>query len=396
MKRLFLVLILFLFVQSVVACDKRPEVKILAPGEYMTEETIKAFSKKHGIKVVIDEFASNEEAITFIKSGAEYDLILPSEYALEQLIVENPEYLKKVDWNKITTFNKETDLSNGLDELLNNLKVDSGFDLLEYGVPYFWGSVGLLYNSEVVAPEDVQQGWELLRMGDKYNVAFYDSSRDALMTALVTLGYSMNTNNEEEVNAAKAWIEVGAKKGVGYLTDDIFDEIPNKNYDVAMAYSGDAAEIIYRVYDEEIDLQLDFVTPEVGTNIWIDFLAIHSSANEENVYKFLNHILSYDGALENTRSLFYASPREDVRQGQIRTASTERIKELYTIDFREQDEIFRFDPVSKELIDNAWNSIGVRRQGKPINLSTIIITVVGGVLVVGVIATFIIVRRKRR
>ncbi|NMA05826.1 MAG: extracellular solute-binding protein [Acholeplasmataceae bacterium] len=174
MKRLFLVLILFLFVQSVVACDKRPEVKILAPGEYMTEETIKAFSKKHGIKVVIDEFASNEEAITFIKSGAEYDLILPSEYALEQLIVENPEYLKKVDWNKITTFNKETDLSNGLDELLNNLKVDSGFDLLEYGVPYFWGSVGLLYNSEVVAPEDVQQGWELLRMGDKYNVAFYD------------------------------------------------------------------------------------------------------------------------------------------------------------------------------------------------------------------------------
>ena len=96
MKRLFLVLILFLFVQSVVACDKRPEVKILAPGEYMTEETIKAFSKKHGIKVVIDEFASNEEAITFIKSGAEYDLILPSEYVLEQLIVENQNILKRL------------------------------------------------------------------------------------------------------------------------------------------------------------------------------------------------------------------------------------------------------------------------------------------------------------
>lgn len=251
MKRIFLVLLLVLFVPFVVACDERPQIKILMPGEYITPETIEAFTEEHGIRVRVDEFASNEEALTFIKSGEEYDLVLPSEYAMEQLMVENPNYIQKVNWNRITTFNKDTDLAHGLDTLINDLKMTKGLDLLEYGVPYFWGSVGLLYNKNVVSAADAAQGWELLRMGDKYNVAFYDSSRDALMAPLMTLGYSMNSSNATEINEAKAWIEVAAKKkNVGYLTDNIFDEVPNGNYDIAMAYSGDAAEIMNIVYEE--------------------------------------------------------------------------------------------------------------------------------------------------
>ncbi|MGI6787848.1 MAG: extracellular solute-binding protein [Acholeplasmataceae bacterium] len=396
MKRIFLVLLLVLFVPFVVACDERPQIKILMPGEYITPETIEAFTEEHGIRVRVDEFASNEEALTFIKSGEEYDLVLPSEYAMEQLMVENPNYIQKVDWNRITTFNKDTDLAHGLDTLINDLKMTKGLDLLEYGVPYFWGSVGLLYNKNVVSAADAAQGWELLRMGDKYNVAFYDSSRDALMAPLMTLGYSMNSSNATEINEAKAWIEVAAKKkNVGYLTDNIFDEVPNGNYDIAMAYSGDAAEIMNIVYEEEVNLDLDFLIPDAGTNIFVDFLVIHSSADLDNTYKFLNHIISYDGALKNTINLFYISPREDVRQQQINSANTERIKELFTINFRPQDDIFRFNPESKALIDDAWNSLGVSRQGGEI--STIgIIAIFGAIVVVGAVSAVLIIRRKRR
>lgn len=366
-KKVLLLLLLLLIVPSVVACDKRPKIRILAPGEYMSEQTIELFEKTHGIRVDIEEFASNEEAITFLKRGLVYDLIMPSDYALEQLIVDHPDMIEKLDWSQITGFNHETDLSSGLKELLNKIETDSNLDLLEYGAPYFWGSVGILYNEDVVSAADVVQGWEMLRMGDKYKVAFYDSSRDALMAALTTLGFSMNTNVETEVNAAEQWISEaitstgGVKKNVGYVTDNIFDDIPSKVYDLAMAYTGDAAEIMNQMIEEETDLNLGFVMPEVGTNIWVDFLVVHAQGNKEFAYKFLNHIMSYEGAKANTEGIFYISPREDVRLTQVENAKSQDIKNLFIINFRPQDDMFRYDPKSKELIDAAWTRLGVNR-----------------------------------
>lgn len=360
MKKLLLFVFALLLIPSIAACDSRPVLKILAPGEYMSDEVRASFTKEHGIRVRIDEFASNEEALTFIKSNKVYDLILPSDYALEQLIVENQGYIEPIDWTKITTFNKDTDLSDGLDDLLAKLQTDN--DLLKYGVPYFWGSVGIIYNKDVVEEADLALGWDLLRQGDKYKVAFYDSSRDALMAGLVSLGYSMNSNVKAEIDEAEAWLKVGTtKRNVGFITDNIFDDIPNKTYDLAMAYTGDAAEIIERMNEEKENINLDFFIPEQGSNIWVDFLAVHSKGNQEYAYLFLNHIMSFDGANENSKAVYYISPREDVRLKQIERSLTTEAAHLFEIKMRENDDIFRFDPESKKLIDDAWNRLGVNR-----------------------------------
>src|SRR5690554_7031963 len=77
------------------------------------------------------------------------------------------------------------------------------------------------------------------------------------------------------------------KANVGYVTDNIFDDIPSKRYNLAMAYTGDAAEIIEQMHEEEEDINLDFFIPEEGSNVWVDFLAIHSKGNEEYAYLFL-------------------------------------------------------------------------------------------------------------
>lgn len=360
MRKIIVFILTLLLIPSLIACDDRPVLRILAPGEYMSKEVRDSFTQEYGIRVRIDEFDSNEAALTFIKSNRVYDLILPSDYALEQLITEDQGYIKEIDWQKITTFDKESDLADGLDDILNKLKEDSDLDLLKYGVPYFWGSIGILYNADVVSEADLT-GWDLLQKGDDYKVAFYDSSRDALMTGLVSLGYSMNSNVESEIREAEAWIRVATDKNVGYLTDDIFDYMPDGTYDLAMAYTGDAAEIINRTVVEKEDINLDFFIPEQGSNIWADFLVIHSKGNEEYAYQFLNHILSFEGATQNTSDVFYISPREDVRLLQIENALTDNIKELYQVVFRENDEIFRFDPKSKQLIDDAWNRIGTAR-----------------------------------
>ena len=360
MKKLFLLVFTLLLIPSLAACDNRPVLKILAPGEYMSTEIRKSFTKEHGIRVRIDEFESNEEALTFIKSNKNYDLILPSDYALEQLIVENQGYILPIDWSKITTFNKDTDLADGLDDILAKLSEEN--DLLKYGVPYFWGSVGILYDKDVVEEADLALGWDLLRQGDKYKVAFYDSSRDALMSGLVSLGYSINSNVASEINEAEEWLREGMNKAnVGYVTDNIFDDIPSKRYNLAMAYTGDAAEIIEQMHEEEEDINLDFFIPEEGSNVWVDFLAIHSKGNEEYAYLFLNHIMSKQGATENSNEVYYISPREDVRLEQIERANTEEAKKLFTIVFSDKYDIFRYDPESKRLIDEAWNKLGVNR-----------------------------------
>lgn len=361
-RKLLLFVLALLLIPTLMACDQRPTIRILAPGEYMSKKFMSSFTKEHGIRISIQEFASNEEALTFIKSDKVYDLILPSDYALEQLIVEDQGYIKKVDWSKITTFDKEKDLSDGLDDILDKLKTEANVDLLEYGVPYFWGSVGILYYSNKVSEEHVNLGWDLLRQGDKYNVAFYDSSRDGLMAGLISLGYSMNSNVASEIEEATEWLKVGtSKENVGYVTDNVFDDIPSGVYDLAMVYTGDAAEIMEQMIEEEDNYDLKFTKPIEGSNIWVDFMVLHSKGNEEYAYLFLNHLMSYQGSLDNTDAVYYISPREDVRLKQIDKASTDAIKELFQITLGEKDDIFRFDPVSKKLIDDAWNSIGVRR-----------------------------------
>ncbi len=269
------------------------EVQIFLPGEYISDEVIRNFEKETSIKVSITTFDSNESMYTKLLGGTVYDIIIPSDYMIERLISEK--MIQKIDKSKITNMDQ-------LYPQVLNMDFDPNND---YSIPYFWGNVGICYDSTLIDPNDVEtQGWNVLR-NTKYKgmIYMYDSIRDSFMMAEKALGYSMNTDNPDELNAAYEWlIDIAKNMEPAYVTDEAIDGLANGEKAMGMMYSGDAAYI--NVENEN----MAYWAPIEGTNYFVDAMVIHKDAkNVENAYKFMNYIIDYDPQMENSIFVGYSS-----------------------------------------------------------------------------------------
>ena len=267
-------------------------LRVFNAGEYINTDLIPQFEEEYSCSVVYETFDSNESMYTKLQSGAEYDILIPSDYMIEKLLEE--EYLQKIDWSQIP--NKD-----GLNpDLLKNSYDPNG----EYGVPYYWGTVGILYDTTVIDEADLEEGWELLR-NEKYagNIYMYDSERDSFMVALKALGYSMNTTDTKELDAAYEWlIEQTTTMKPVYVGDDVIDNMISGNKAMAVVYSGDAAYII----DENPDMA--FFVPDQGTNVWTDAMVItNDCTNTKLAHAFMNFLCDADVAIDNTDYIGYDS-----------------------------------------------------------------------------------------
>lgn len=272
--------------------SSRPVLRVFNSGEYVDPQLIDRFEKENNCDVVYETFDSNETMYTKIQSGAEYDVIIPSDYMVERLISED--YLQKIDWNLITNKDKI------IPSLLEN-SFDKGS---QYGVPYYWGTVGIVYDKTKVDEKDLAEGWDILK-NKKYSgkIYMYDSERDSLMVALKALGYSMNTDKKSQLDEAYNWLidQQKTMKPV-YVGDDVMDNMISGNKDMAVVYSGDGAYIISE------NENMGFFVPDQGSNVWIDAMIITKNCkNTELAHKYVNYFLQEDVALENTRYIGYDS-----------------------------------------------------------------------------------------
>ena len=274
------------------AISQKPVLRVFNSGEYIDTELLTRFEKENHCKVVYETFDSNESMYTKLESGAEYDIIIPSDYMIEKLIEEK--YLQEIDWNKIK--NKEAIIP----ELLGK-----EFDPeSKYGVPYYWGTVGILYDKNIVDEKDLQQGWEILN-NEKYKgqIYMYDSERDSFMVALKALGYSMNTDKKSELNAAYQWlIDQRDSMEPVYVGDDVIDNMISGNKAMAVVYSGDGAYIISE------NENMDFFVPDQGTNVWTDAMVMTKYCdNTDLAYQFMDFFLQEDVSVQNTEYIGYDS-----------------------------------------------------------------------------------------
>ena len=228
-------------------------LKIYNAGEYIDKGLISQFEKEYNCRVIYETFDSNETMYTKLMSGEEYDVLIPSDYMIERLIKED--YLQPIDWDQITN------VGNLMDVVMENAAYDPDHT---YTVPYFWGTVGIIYDTTVVAQEDLAQGWNLLKDTDYAgNIYMYDSERDSFMVALKALGYSMNTADTAQIDEAYDWlVEQRDTMNPVYVGDDVIDNMISGNKAMAVVYSGDAA---YMMTENE---NLDYFAPDELTNIW--------------------------------------------------------------------------------------------------------------------------------
>ncbi|MGL4791496.1 MAG: ABC transporter substrate-binding protein [Anaerotignaceae bacterium] len=316
-------------------------LKLFNWGEYMGENLISDFEKMYDCKVITELFDSNEMMYTKLQAGDSYDVLVPSDYMIERLIKGN--LLMELDKSKLTN----------LDNLVEDVRGMAYDPSNTYSVPYFWGSVGIVYNSENVPTELVEeQGFEILKNTD-YNdkVYIYDSERDSFMMAFKALGYSMNTENEDEINEAYNWlIELNNTMSPIYVTDEVIDGMINGSKDLAVLYSGDAAVVL----DENPDMK--FFMPLEGTNIWSDAMVIPANAeNPDLAHAFIDYVLTYDASLDNTETVGYCTTNKEVLAEMTGEGGLYAENEAYLARSNyAKDEIFQDNEVLKEKLSELW------------------------------------------
>ena len=316
-------------------------LKLYNWGVYRSDNLLSDFEEEFGVKVIEELYASNEEMYMKLQAGDAYDVIVPSDYMIERLIQEDK--LQTIDKTMIPNLSE-------IYEGVKNLPFDP---TNEYSAPYFWGSVGIVYNANNVPTELIEkEGFNIFHNTDYSGKCYmYDSERDSFMIALKALGYSMNTENDTEINEAYEWLnKVEAEMEPVYVTDEVIDNMIAGMKDIAIVYSGDAAYIL----SENEDMR--FIMPKEGTNLWSDGMVIPTNAkNPKLANEFINYVLSYDASYGNSSAVGYASANSGVIEDMIAVGGEYEGNEAYLprIGY-ELDEVFKHNEVLKKKLSDLW------------------------------------------
>ena len=323
-------------------------INVYNAGEYIGDDVISNFEQLYNAKVNYDLFESNEIMYTKLLGGSSYDVLVPSDYMIELLLQEN--MLQKLDKDALTN----------LDQLNPDVvAMQATYDpTLEYSVPYFWGSVGLVYNkNNVDASEIEEKGWDIL-LDSKYSgrVFMYDSQRDAFTVAFKALGYSMNTEDEDEIQEAYEWLKKMANSvNPSYVTDEVIDGMASGEKDIAVMYSGDAAYVLSENED------MAWIEPYQGTNTWSDSMVIPANSTCPGLANaFINYVTDFDVAYDNSEAVGYTSPNLEVMEVLSSEDGYYYENAAYTPRTGyDKDEVFRYNEVLKQKLSDLWNKVKI-------------------------------------
>ena len=315
-------------------------------GEYTGENIINDFQKETGATVVMENFDSNEQMYIKVANGESYDILVPSDYMIQRLIGEG--YLQKLDHSKLDCLDK-------LDDGVKNLAYDPGN---EYSIPYFWGTVGIIYDKTKVDIEDLKKEGYNIFLDEKYkgDIYLYDSERDSFMMALKALGYSMNTTNEKEIQEAYDWLlQCVQTMEPEIVTDEIIDNMAQGRKALGLIYSGDAT---YVMAENE---NMGYYLPESGTNLWSDAMVIPKNAkNPELACAFINYASDYDGAYDNSSYIGYTSANKEVMDDLSGVGGDfEGINAYIPRSDNQNDEIFEYNEDTKKIISDLWSRVKI-------------------------------------
>lgn len=264
-------------------------------GEYIDMDIVRQFEDETGIKVNYKTYESNEQMYSVLRQGGvKYDVVIPSDYMISRLANEG--MLEELNFDNIPNYAL-------VDESLKGMTYDPDS---KYSVPYMWGTVGIIYDPNVVG--EVTSWSALFDEKNSGQILMFDNSRDAMGIALKYLGYSMNTTDEAELNEAYELLK--QQKGIlqGYVMDQIFDKLETGEAAIGPYYAGDYLTM------HETNPDLKFCIPEEGSNVFVDAMCIlKGTENKENAEKFINFMTGTAQSTANAEYIGYTSPNAEVK-----------------------------------------------------------------------------------
>lgn len=353
----------------------------------VNEEFEKYCMEKLGLDVTVNysTYSSNEDLYAKLSGGAvSYDVVIPSDYMLARLASEG--LLMEL---------------NPKDNIENYINIDDKFKGLYYdpeeiySVPYTYGTVGIIYNTDMVSADDDDLGqWSLLWDEDHAgNILQFNNPRDAFGTAQFYLGYSINSNDESEWR--KALDALKAQKSVvqGYVMDEIFNKLKGGSAAIAPYYAGD----FFTMYaDNEL---LDFYYPEGATNVFVDAMCIPSNAQSpELAMEYINFMLTKEIAIANAEYICYASPNKLVFEDEeyisymTDEVHPDAMTILYDFDMESMEFYHDLPTETRMLMNELWEELKIESSvGQAVY---IICYVIIAVIAIGAVCYFI--RKKKR
>lgn len=283
--------------------NKGISINVYNWGEYIstgadegTLDVNSEFEKLTGIKVNYTNYATNEELYAKLKGGgASYDVIIPSDYMISKMINEN--LVQPLDMDNIPNFRY----------IMENFRNQAYDPANDYSVPYTWGTVGIIYDKTMIdiPPEEID--WDLLWNEDYADqILMFDNPRDAFAIAEIMSGYSLNTEDPEELENSARKLTQQKKIVQGYVMDEVFDKMGAGDALIAPYYAGDALTIL------EENEDLDFVVPDSGTNLFIDAMCIPTSARQKEAAEmYINFMCEPDIAFANIDYICYSTPHQE-------------------------------------------------------------------------------------
>lgn len=353
----------------------------------VNEEFEKYCKEELGLNVSVNysTYSSNEDLYAKLSSGAvSYDVVIPSDYMLARLASEG----------LLLEINPKESVGNyaNIADDFKGLYYDPDE---KFSVPYTYGTVGIIYNTDMVSKDDTDFGkWSLLWDEDYAgNILQFNNPRDAFGTAQFYLGYSINSNDETEWRNALEALKNQKSVVQGYVMDEIFNKLKGGSAAVAPYYAGD----FFTMYaDNEL---LDFYYPEGATNVFVDAMCVPaSSQNPELAIEYINFMLTEEIAIANAEYICYASPNKLVFENEDYTAYMEdevhpnAISILYDFDIDSMEFYFDLPTETRMLMNELWEELKIESSvGRSVY---IICYVIIAIIAVGAICYLI--RKKKR
>ena len=329
-------------------------VNVCSWGEYIDESLITRFEEETGIRVNYQTAESNEALYSLIKmGGADFDVIVPSDYMIARLIEED--MLAELDYDNIPNFDLIADTYKHLSYDPEN----------KYTVPYTWGALGIIYNTAMVS-EPITSWSAMFDPQYAGQVLMINNSRDAIGAALLSLGYSLNTTDESQLEEAFNLIKQAKDNGVyqAFVMDEVFGKMEGGNAAIAMYYAGDYLTML------ENNEDLAFVIPEEGSNWFVDAMCVlKSSQHKDEAEEWINFIASTDANLANMDYIWYASPNAEALEeypAYYQEVNDEELDpELYEIMAPSEETLARCElyenlpKATLRLYDSLWTRLGI-------------------------------------
>lgn len=348
-KRILTLAFIVTMIASLVGCGSKSgengQVIVYNWGEYIDPETIEMFEKETGIKVVYDEFETNEIMYPKVKAGAvKYDVICPSDYMVAKMI--ESDLLHEINLDEMP--NAKANIGKQYWEM--STQFDPGN---KYSIPYCWGTVGILYNKEMIS-EPITSWADLWKPEYSGQILMQASVRDLLMVGLKKNGYSMNSLSEDELKVATKDLVEQKPLVQAYVIDEVRDKMIGNEAAIGIIYSGEA------IYTQRENENLVYVYPEEGTNVWIDnWVITKNTENYENAVKFIDFMCRPDIAKINFDFITYSTPNEgaqaliedeEIRNSYIAFPNLSDYKNLETYTYLGEDNDEMYNEFYKEIL----------------------------------------------